>query len=149
MCIIAIKIKTMKTKIRLKMKTQIVATLVFILFVLSGTIRATEPKGFITAKEESLGINANYRVESWMVDLSSWVSTTSKAIITESEESLSIENWMLRPDRQFWGNAATEGTIQLEKWMIDIEHSNWNESRVEPDLQLESWMYDLSSWATS
>jgi len=138
----------MKTKIRLNIKTKIVAVLFFISVVSPAILTATEPEGNRIINDGNSYNQTNLEIDSWMVDLSSWISN-SKTNLTESEETFFVEKWMLRPDHQSWGDSSGEGTIQLENWMIDIQHSDWNTSQVEPELILESWMCDLRSWATS
>ena len=130
------------------MKTKIVTALILISVVFSGIVGATEPKSNTTTGDYSYYNQADFGIESWMVDLSTWVSK-SETIITEVENALSVEQWMLKPDLQSWGNSATEESIQFEKWMIDIRHFEWSDNQIEPELEMESWMFDLTSWATS
>lgn len=129
------------------MKTKIVASLLFLSVTFPAIIMAAEPAGDNTIVDEGYNSATSHKVDSWMVDLSSWVSG-SKTNLTEREEAVSVEKWMVRPDRS-WGDSYGESSIQLESWMIDIQHSNWDKEQAEPELILESWMYDLASWATS
>ncbi len=130
------------------MKTKIVTALILISVVFSGIVGATAPKSNTTISEDSYYNQADFGIKSWMVDLSTWVSK-SETNITEVENALSVEQWMLRPDQQSWGNSTSEGSIQLEKWMIDVRHFDWSNNQVEPEFEMESWMFDLTSWATS
>ena len=129
------------------MKTKIVAALLFLSVTFPAFIVAAEPAGNKTIDDGSYNSYTSQKVDSWMVDLSSWISE-SNTNLTEREETFSVEKWMLRPDLS-WGDSSGESSIQLESWMIDIQYSDWNKNQTESKLILESWMYNLSSWGKS
>lgn len=127
------------------MKTKIVTVLIAITVIVPGLLKASDSENKKVIEESYY---SNLEIDSWMIDLSSWVSK-GETTMTVSEEALSVEKWMLNPNHQSWGDSPNENSIQLENWMIDLQNSNWETGQSEPELNLENWMIDLTSWAAS
>lgn len=142
------KTKTMKTQIKLMMNAKIVTATALILVAFSGIVRANEPEGKTNEGDQSYYDQAEFMIDPPMVSHSLWISENTTTI-TETEESVRVEKWMVNIEDQSWGNYVNEATIHLEKWMIDTQDSNWSQDESEAPLILEDWMNDLSSWVTS
>jgi len=126
----------------------IIVLLVTLFVVFPGMVQAIEPKENLNTSKTSFHDQPDFTVESGMVDPAFRAGGTT-AIMTDKEEVMITEKWMVKLDQQYWEKTTGERAIQLESWMTDIQHSKWNNSSSESELIIESWMLDLSSWATS
>jgi hypothetical protein len=133
----------MKTKIRLSMK--ITTALLVISMVTQMSVMATGAGKVMFTGETSYHDQPDFSLENWMVEPAHW-ATGNRTIMTEIEETISMESWMLDLNLRSIEKPAGEASIQLESWMTDVRYPAWNVSSRDPELILEDWMCDLSVW---
>ena len=133
----------MNTQIRLKMKLT-TAILVFCMAASTMSMAKGSWGNSITG-EAGYFDQPDFSFEDWMVDPAEWTGGNT-TIMTDREEVLPVESWMVKPDSRFGERTAGEGAIQLEGWMTDVARTGWRANSSEPEIILESWMYDLTSW---
>lgn len=89
-------------------------------FGLMNTVGATEIVTNENINNEA--IEESIEIENWMLSLAAW----DVELIVDAEAEITVENWMVRADRENWNTTVT---VEAEK-----------------EMEVEAWMNDLSVW---
>jgi hypothetical protein len=79
-------------------------------------------------------------------------SKVSAIVVSEVEESLTIESWML--ENEFWNTktgyntAESEKALEVEGWMI-ADEKFLNQFMKEQKLEIEPWMTDVALFSST
>lgn len=111
----------MKTTYKTKIKNLILAAiLIFAGTLMVSANTSNKPSEFIT--NNSIQAEADYSLESWMLNLNEWSISSDYTFEIELEQNMEIEQWMVNANESYWNKpqADSEEDLEVEDWMTNL-----------------------------